>query len=125
MSIAGTQTTAANGGAIKSGMIPGLGCQAVVTVVHSGTYTNPGGDAVDLSAVFPTEVLGGRPISDTVDDGGYKSTYVRAAAGAPDTGVIQMYWVDANNAGDAAFVQVADMTALTAIDGQLWIFNGR
>lgn len=124
MAIAGTQFSGANSQTVRSGLIPGLGFQAVVTVVHTVTY-DTGGQAVDLSAIFPNEVIGGHPISDTVDDGGYKSTYVLAAAGAPSTGIIQMYYVDANNVADAAFNQVANGTALTAIDGQLWLFVGR
>lgn len=124
MAIAGTVLSGANSQTVRSGNIPGLGNQAVVTVVHTGTYAT-GGQTCDLSAIFPTEVYGGHPISDTQDDGGYKSTYVLATAGAPATGIIQMYYVDANNVADAAFVEVADMVALTAIDGQLWVFNGR
>lgn len=124
MAITGTQTNSAASAAIKSGLIPGLGFQAVVTVVHTVTYAT-GGQTCDLSAIFPNEVIGGHPISDTVDDGGYKSTYVLATAGAPATGLIQMYYVDANNAGDAAFNQVANGVALTAIDGQLWLFVGK
>lgn len=124
MAVTGTQTNSAASSAIRSGNIPGLGFQAVVTVVHAGTYST-GGDTLDLSAVFPSEVYGGHPISDTQDDGGYKSTYVLGTAGAPASGVLQMYYVDANNVADAAFNQVANGVALTAIDGQLWIFNGR
>lgn len=124
MAIAGTQTNSAASSAIRSGNLPGLGFQAVITVVHSGTYAT-GGQTTDLSAVFANEVIGGRPISDTVDDGGYKSAYVLATAGAPATGIIQMYWPDSNNVADSAFSEVADMTALTAIDGQLWLFVGR
>jgi len=124
MAIAGTQGLDANGGTIKSGNIPGIGWQAVVNVVHTVTYAT-GGQTLDLSLIFPSEVYGGHPISDTEDDGGYKSCYVLAAAGAPATGIVQMYYVDANNVADAPFVEVADMTALTAIDGQRWIFWGR
>ena len=124
MAIAGTQFTGANSQTVRSGNIPGLGFQAVVTVVHTVTYAT-GGQTLDLSAIFPSEVIGGRPISDTVDDGGYKSTYVLAAAGAPATGTVQMYYVDANNVADAKFVEVANGVALTAIDGQQWLFVGR
>lgn len=125
MTITATQKSGSNSQTIKSGPIPGIGFQAVVTVVHTDTYTPQGGQTCNLSAIFPTEVIGGRVIAETQDDGGYKSTYVLAAAGAPASGLIQMYWVDANNVADAAFVEVADMTALTAIDGQTWLFVGR
>jgi hypothetical protein len=124
MAVAGTQFTGANSQTVRSGAIPGIGFQAVVTVVHTVTYST-GGDTLDLSAIFPNEVIGGHPISDTQDDGGYKSTYVLGTAGAPASGILQMYYVDANNVADAAFNQVANAVALTAIDGQLWLFVGR
>lgn len=107
-----------------SNLIPGLGFGAVVQFVYDNSYPT-GGEVADLSGTFPSEVYGGRVISDTLNDGGYKCSYVRAAAGAPATGVVQVYYGNNNGGADGVMVECADMTDISAMNGQLWLFLGR
>ena len=106
-----------------SGQIPGFGFFAVSQIVWDNSYPT-GGETCDLSGVFPNEVYGGAVFADTLNDGGYKCSYVLAAAGAPATGVIQAYWVDTTTDG-APMAQVVDMTDVSAMNGQTWLFAGR
>ena len=113
-------TTRAN-----SGLLSGEGFKAFVTVVWDSSYPT-GGEALDLSAIFPNEVYGGAVYADTLNDGGYECTYTRATAGAPATGMLQAWWTN-NDAGGAQdpLIEVADMTSLAAMDSQRWCFWGR
>lgn len=110
----------------RSGLFPGAGFKAFVTVVWDNSYLATTGETLDLSAIFPTEVYGGAVYADTVNDGGYECTYTRAAAGAPATGVVQAWYTD-NDAGGAQdpMIEVANMADVSAMNGQRWCFWGR
>lgn len=109
-----------------SGAIPGYGHMAVVQIVYDNSYPT-GGELCDLSATFPNEVFGGTPIADTVNDGGFISRYVRATAGVPASGIIQVYEKPASGAVGAigALPEAGNTRDLSAINGQLWMFWGR
>lgn len=109
-----------------SGLIPGMGFQAVMQFVYDNSYPT-GGEVADLSATFPNEVFGGVPIADTLNDGGFISRYVRAANGAPASGIIQVYEKPASGAVGAigALPEAGNARDLSAINGQLWMFWGR
>lgn len=110
----------------RSGLFPGEGFKAFVTVVWDNSYLNATGEPLDLSAVFPNEVYGGAVYADTLNDGGYECVYSRAASGAPATGVVEA-WYGNNDAGGAQdpLILVADMADLSAMNGQRWCFWGR
>lgn len=61
-----------------------------------------GGDVVDLSSYFGTEVVGGWPIDET---DGYEVVYHRAASGAVATGTARAYYGDYDNAADGPLVE--------------------
>lgn len=110
----------------RSGLFPGEGFKAFVTVAWDASYLNATGEPLDLSAIFPNEVYGGNVYADTVNDGGYFCVYSRATAGAPATGVLCAYYGN-NDAGGAQdpLIVVADMTDVSAMNGQRWCFWGR
>lgn len=108
----------------RSNLVPGFGFFAIHELVWDNSYPT-GGEACDLSGTFPSEVYGGFPISDTVDDAGFRPRYVRDTGGAPATGVIQLYWGDYDNGNDGPLVEVDDTTNVSAMDGQRWLFLGR
>lgn len=108
-----------------SNLKEGEGYKVMATLTWDAIYPT-GGETIDLSAFFPTEVFGGTNIADTLNDGGYECTYTRAVAGAPATGVIQAWWTN-NDAGGVQdpLIEVADMTDVSAMNSQRWIFFGR
>lgn len=110
-------------GSRKSGNVPGFGYFVIAQVVWDNSYPT-GGEVCDLSSVFPTEVYGGTVFADTLNDGGFKCSYVLAASGAPATGILQAYWVDTSVDGKE-MLEVADMTDVSAMNGQTWLFAGR
>lgn len=61
-----------------------------------------GGDVVDLSTYFGTEVAGGWAMDET---DGYLVVYHRAAAGAPATGTARAYYGDYDNAADGPLIE--------------------
>jgi len=110
-------------GSRVSGQIAGYGFFAIAQIAWDNSYPT-GGETCDLSGIFPNEVFGGMVFADTLNDGGYKCSYVLAGSGAPATGVIQAYWVDTTVDG-AAMAQVVNTTDLSAMNGQTWLFGGR
>lgn len=110
--------------ALQSNLIAGFGFAAIVDIAWDNSYPN-NGETCDLSGIFPSEVYGGAVIADTLDDGGYECVYSRAAAGAPATGVLQAYYGDWDAVADGALIEVADMTDVSAMTAQRWLFLGR
>lgn len=108
-----------------SGLIPGLGFATIVQAVWDNSFLTTG-EVCDLSGIFANEVFGGTVIADTLNDGGYKCTYVRDTAGAPATGVLQAYGNITVSGGTFSPLQLALTTwDLSAMNGQYWIFFGR
>lgn len=106
-----------------STLIPGFGFEVAVNIVWDAEYPT-GGETAALNTIFANEVYGGHVISDTVDDAGWVPRYVRDTAGAPATGDIQLYYAN-YDAADGVMIEVPDMTNVSAMDGQLWMFYGR
>lgn len=109
--------------AVKSGLIPGFGFEAIVNIVPDNSY-DANGDPVDLSAIFPTEVYGGHPIHYVIDSAVVVLKYSRAAAGAPATGVVQSYVTDTSGA-DTAMVELGAGAGNEGITESYWVFFGR
>jgi len=103
----------------------GEGYKVMIDATWDNSYPT-GGEVFNLSPFFPNEVFGGTNIADTLNDGGYECTYTRAAAGAPATGVVQCWWTN-NDAGGVQdpLIQITDMTDVSAMNLQRWIFWGR
>lgn len=108
----------------NSGLIAGLGFKSLVDIAWDNSYA-ANGETCDVSGIFVNEVYGAVPIADTLDDGGYQCTYCRAASGAPATGVLQAYYGDNDAVADGALIEVADMTDVSAMTAQRWLFTGR
>jgi hypothetical protein len=101
-----------------STLIPGLGYVVLVDVAWDNSYPT-GGETWNLSA-YGTTVIGAWPIAETLNDGGYVSRYVRGAAGAAASGLLQSYCQDCDAVADSALIETTAAVDLSAINGQRW-----
>ena len=99
---------------------------AIVEVAWDASFESALGEPLDLTTVFPNEVYGGCVVADTISDGGYKCTYVRGAAGAPSSGVLQAYGVVTDGFGlSGPLLLMATAHDPSAMTDQRWVFFGR
>lgn len=96
---------------------------AIVTITADSSYAGSGGETVDLSAIFPTLVWGGRPLENDAA-AKYVMTYDRATSGAPATGKIIASYCDYDALGDGALIEVAGTTDLSTSCTGYWEFWG-
>ncbi len=96
---------------------------SIVTITADASYAGSGGETVDLSAIFPTLVWGGRPLENDAA-AGYAMRYDRAASGAPATGKVIAYWGNNDGGADGALVEAAGTTDLSTVATGYWEFWG-
>ena len=111
--------------AVTSGNIPGAGFYAIVDVAFDNSYITTG-EVLDLSGVFPNAVYGATVIASTLNDGGWHLAYVPDTAGAPATGVIQVFGVQTvANTTCGPLLNALTAWDVSAMTGQRFVVFGR